>query len=555
MSATRERGRAGSPAVEPDLQPDLQPGQGSMLACLGVLAIAVRGVAWLRTAALFDDGPVFLSLAQSIVDGDGSSALRHPYHPLYPALVAGLSLLGPGLENAAAALSAAAGGAAVVAFALWLDEAFGRATAWTGGAILALHPYAVSFSCDVQSDGLYLALFLWSALFLYRAPRTGRWTDAAAAGAFSGLAYLARPEGLGLALLGALGGAVWIGRGDGRARARAVALAALLAAALVPAALYTTALRLETGAWQLTQKKSVAGLAGRSADARPAPATPLRRPGTLPRAGDRPPPRTPGERLAAASWDFYRSSVSVFRFELLPFLALGLFAARGRPGWRAVFVGGIGLAYAAVLAALALGAGYVSRRHALPPLVPLMGYAASGLVFGVGWMVSRLGLTGRAAGPARSWLAPLVIAALLAAAWGPRDLAPRRLDRLAERRAAEWLRDGDHDPGPVAAGRLRVAYYAGRPFVPLPSAPKGGMLAYLQSHAVRWVIVDESKLDAHQGLRQAKAHGLERVHRVVEAGHTASVYRVPAAPPRSRGPCGSTSRPGECGAGPPGRSP
>lgn len=510
---------------------------------LGAVAAGVRTVAWLRTAALFDDGPAYLALAQAILEGDGSSVLRHPYHPLYPAAVAAVSLLGAGLETAAAAVSVASGAATVVAFTAWLDDAFDRRTAWVGGWLLALHPWAVSFSADVQSDGLYLALFAWSALFLYRGIGRGRWPETVAGGAFSGLAYLARPEGLGLALLGGVAALCWTPGVPRAGRVRLVAGAGLVLAAAVPVALYVGALRLETGTFQLTQKKSVAGLAGLAESAQLPTSSALAMPAALPRADDRFPPRSPGERLTRAAGDLYRTSVSVFRFELLPFLVLGLAAARGRPGWRGLFVGGIAGTYFVVLAALVWSAGYVSRRHALPPLVPVFGYAASGLVLAADWASRRVRRTLEADVAAAPWAAVLAAVLLLALAWGPRDLAPRRMDRLAERRAAEWVRTSTLGPGAVAAGRPRVAYYAGRPFVPLPSSPDEGMLAYLASRDVRAVIVDDDKIGDHAGLREARDAGLVLLHRAREAGHTASVYGIA---PRS----GETPRSGEGGRGP-----
>jgi len=224
----------------------------------------------------------------------------------------------------------------------------------------------------------------------------------------------------------------------------------------------------------------------------------------------------------------------VFRFELLPLLAIGLLAARGRPGLRGIFVAGVAGAYGLVLAALVLSAGYVSRRHVLPPLLPVMGYAASGLALAAttaaAWIAERTSLGMRA----RAWVACACGAVLLAAMWGPVDWAPRRLDRLAERRAAEWLRAADLEPGAVAAGRPRVAYYAGRAFVPLPSDPSGGMLDYLRSHGARYVVVDESNLDLHRGLRETSGQGLRLIHRESGGGRTAAVFEV--VPAASAGP-------------------
>ena len=44
-------------------------------------------------------------------------------------------------------------------------------------------------------------------------------------------------------------------------------------------------------------------------------------------------------------------------------------------------------------------------------------------------------------------------------------------DLTPEREAAEWLRQTMSPAGPVAADRLRVAYYAGAPWFPLRKVP------------------------------------------------------------------------------------
>ena len=44
-----------------------------LLAALVALAAVVRLVAWQRTAALFDDGPVFIYIAQAMSEGDWSA--------------------------------------------------------------------------------------------------------------------------------------------------------------------------------------------------------------------------------------------------------------------------------------------------------------------------------------------------------------------------------------------------------------------------------------------------------------------------------------------------
>ena len=70
-----------------------------------VVAALLRVYAWLHTTAIFNDGPIFVYIAEAMRDGDWTAVLRHPYHPLYPLAVAGLGGWVADLERAAAIVS------------------------------------------------------------------------------------------------------------------------------------------------------------------------------------------------------------------------------------------------------------------------------------------------------------------------------------------------------------------------------------------------------------------------------------------------------------------
>ena len=523
-------------------------------------AVGLRLIAWWRSAALFDDGPIFIYTAEAMAAGNWASVLQHPYHPLYSA---GIWLVGAVIgnyETAGVLLSVAAGAAGVALLFGLLRDAFGPRTALIGAALLAVHPRAVRFTSDVQSDSLYMALFL-AALYLigrrlFATPSCSGARSLAlgvSAGLAIGAAYLTRPEGVGLALVcGGLGAAMLVTR---RWSWRATvgwgaAIAFGLALAMAP---YVLALRAETGEWMLSQKKSAADLvafaqhdpqraatrwAERRSHARPAPR--IVTPSTLPRADDLARPASDlsaTRRVAAALQEILGTAFSTIRYDVLLLVCLGLWACRGVPGPRAWLIGSVAAVYLIVLLALVLNAGYVSRRHVFAPLLPLLGYAAVGVpVVGrallavlqrlAGGGVAAAG-EGPGASPAPSEARPALVGmALIVLLALPADLAARRTDRLAVRQAAEWLRAQPEESGAVAAGRLRIAYYAGGRFIPLPSAPKEGMMGYLRARGARYVIVDEAKVDQHLGLRDAQGEGLRLIHRERASGRDAAVFEV-----------------------------
>jgi hypothetical protein len=231
------------------------------------------------------------------------------------------------------------------------------------------------------------------------------------------------------------------------------------------------------------------------------------------------------QQAPGAFVELFRTAGSTARAELALLLLVGLLASRGRPGLRGRFLLAITLLYGAVLLALTMNVGYVSRRHILPTLVPLLGYAALGAV----WL-GRMLVAGLGRARATAWVTPrhataavLVVMAVLGVA---KALRPDRVKDLAERRAAEWLRAQNLEPGPVAARRLRVAYYADAPYVELPERPRNWIVLELRRYGARYVIVDEEKMEIYPGLREAVPRGLRPLHQVRAGGRVASVFEV-----------------------------
>jgi 4-amino-4-deoxy-L-arabinose transferase-like glycosyltransferase len=551
-----------------------------LLGAVLLVALGARLLRFERVAVLFNDGPVFLAIAERFAAGDVAGALAHPFHPLYPAAIAlGHAVLGPlgvSLERAGAVVSALAGTGAVLALFAFTRRAFGPRVALVAAALLAVHAGAIEMSGDVQSEGLYLALFLAALAALWRALDEGRAGSAAAAGALSGLAYLTRPEGLGVAALGAGLAAFGLatGRWPGRRRV-GVAATALVAAALV-AAPYVAWLSAQEGTLALTRKKSVswvvgvpgaqgepgglatgqpgmeapkiersaatdAAAAARRAAADAAGAT--RRDATPPAADD---PRF--DALVAPPWtargagaalvDLLQTGRRALRAEMVLLLVAGVvsarFAAAGAgPGPRAGFLAAIVGLYGVLLFGLATNVGYVSSRHVLPPLVPLLAYAGLGV----------LALADRAAGRVSPERAPRRRRAVLAALVGVvaalgLGKALSRLDQrgeVAERRAAEWVRESGGPGTVVAARKRRVAYYAGAPFVQLRPKRPEGFLRYFDDHAVRFVIVNQSDVPEYVGLAPLVGAALHEVQRVEAEGETAVVYAYGAPPAAAAG--------------------
>ncbi len=514
-----------------------------VLPLLVALALAVRVGVAARTAAIFNDGPHFLRLSELFANGSWTQALADHYHPLYPILIAALSPFTSAPQLAALAVSVLAGSASVAALYVFVRRAFDAQSAWIAGVLLALHPYAASFSSDVQSEGLYFAFFLGAVAWLWRAIETAELRSAMAAGAMLGLAYLVRPEGLGLLAVAAAFALLraWQRRWPLLTSVRW--LAVVCVAAAVFAGPYVVHLRVSTGQWMLTQKKSLSELTS-SPDARlereRAPRTPAgARLQTAPTRALEPrtaslvpaavaqlvPGRISGEpRSLTALLELLRISQSALHASVAVLLGLGLYLARGRPGDRGLYLAAIVGVYAVAVYALTLNVGYLDRRHVLAPLIPLFGYVAIGLT---GVAKRLLQLRRRSPGTAAQqalavWSCVAIVALLVL----PKTFARHREERLATRRAAEWLASRSDRSGPVAAEKERTAWYAGEPFIRLVEAEPGVDPSRLYRRGARFLVVDESQLARWQKLDAAVPGTLVELHRSEAAGRTAFVYAI-----------------------------
>ena len=120
------------------------------------------------------------------------------------------------------------------------------------------------------------------------------------------------------------------------------------------------------------------------------------------------------------------------------------------------------------------------------------------------------------------------------------DFGLRRDNRVAVRVAAEWLKTQTESVEPIGAQRLRVAYYAGAPFVALPEPESEPLVAYLRERGVHHLVIDEEHASEYPELEDPERYGLQVIHRVRALGRSAAVYAMPESQrgsplPRDRG--------------------
>ena len=158
----------------------------------------------------------FTAWASRLSIADLLAALRLDSGPPLPYLLVKL-LAFSGLDPVAAAraISVAAGTAAVFIATLASRRAFGERAGWWTGALLAIHPLAVAWSCEGRAYALVLLAAAWAWERVEALSRGGH----GAAGLAAAVTLACWSHGLGLLLAGVLAASALTLRPPGRGRA------------------------------------------------------------------------------------------------------------------------------------------------------------------------------------------------------------------------------------------------------------------------------------------------------------------------------------------------
>ena len=236
--------------------------RASLPGALVALAALLRAAALVRAPVLTIDESRYLVVSHHLRHGlgytnwDGPETHVHPLHPALAAL-AGASL--ESLEARGRSVTFLASILLLVPVGLIAERLGGRLAALLALFLMAVHPWLVRASPSVQPESLYVLLVACALLILLDAvaargheaagERAG-WRFAAA-GLLFGLAYLARPEGI---LVGLLGGGIAFLQARRARTARFIEPAVFVLGRLLAAAPYLWFLRRVTGEWTLTGK-------------------------------------------------------------------------------------------------------------------------------------------------------------------------------------------------------------------------------------------------------------------------------------------------------------
>lgn len=399
----------------------------------------------------------FVTGARAIAQGNFEAWFAQHQHPLtglcvwLSGLLTGDWILGGRLFNVVI------GSLSVIPAYLLGRVLFGHWAGLCAAWFLAFHAHAARFSADVLSEPLYLFCVLWAALFglLAIQDRKRRWL--VLCGVASGLAYLTRPEGLGVALATA----GWVCcqhirslRSDWRERLTRLLTLALPCVLLV--APYMANIGGPTRKKKATEiikfrrvgsEKGVTSVPGESQ-------AELIVKGTAEVDRKRP---SAIRYYTESAYNLASKLVSACTHVLVPFVVIGLLCRRRARGSRigALYIGSVVLLYLLVLYGVRTTAGYVSRRHAFPVAIMLLTWSGAGAVVIAQWL-SRIRAFANSRAAAMRWVMA-VMAVLLVA----RTVEPQSTRNVGEAQAGLWIRHNcSGEPKVITLELSRAACYA-----------------------------------------------------------------------------------------------
>ncbi|HEX9443934.1 MAG TPA: glycosyltransferase family 39 protein [Candidatus Binatia bacterium] len=413
-----------------------------------ILTLAVRWYLFTADYTIGGDGIRYVTAGRSFWQGNWAEGLNSFYPPFFPLLIAAAYPVAGNWELAGRLWPLILGILMLWPLFAVLKRTYGPGIACVGMLVYSISPYLARFSVDVRSEVPYTFFFLLSVYFFLKGIDSAarRWFFFM--GLSAALAYLIRPEGIGLAMVGVayLAYLGWAGRAPGKIYPRA---ALLCAGFILVAAPYVVYLRWDTGGWTISRKtanvlalgithydKSLGAVRRESSD----------RVDAIGLASSR--PLVYAKKVFFDGFRTLDTYAVALHYSALPFLLIGwyvLFRSRFREAKDFPLLAFV-VFYFAVFSIF-----YPSRRFTIP-LVPIsLGWVALGFLTLVEYSRARL--------PAlkANAVAALVIA-LFSAATLPKTLKAAGEKSFA-RDAAAYL-DGKPDRPLVLSTNPQVAFYA-----------------------------------------------------------------------------------------------
>ena len=217
------------------------------------VAFCLRLYSVLMAKGIAIDGAYYGFMARDFLEGNFAKGLSQPFHPFYPLLIYLISPDTALVETAGRFLSLFFGTLTLIPLYYLVKEAVGEKEAVLAALFYSFHPYLVPHSGMFLSEATYWGLLTLS-IYLFWIGLKGRKTfELLASGAFLGMAYLTRPEGLGYLVVFLIWVVIYGGIKEGWFR-KIVLMGGLVVVFLLFFLPYVLYIHQETGRWLISKK-------------------------------------------------------------------------------------------------------------------------------------------------------------------------------------------------------------------------------------------------------------------------------------------------------------
>jgi 4-amino-4-deoxy-L-arabinose transferase-like glycosyltransferase len=176
-------------------------GERQVLLLIIILAFLIRLYMVFHTVVIANDGVIYIEMAKLLAAGNFETSLIANYPPLYPIMIWGMHHIIGDWVLAGQAVSVIFSCLLILPLYAMIRGFFNARIALLSALFVALNPYLVRFSTDVLTEAPYIFLFVTAIWLGWVALVNNRTRLLPLAGLCAGLAYLTRPEGVGVFLI------------------------------------------------------------------------------------------------------------------------------------------------------------------------------------------------------------------------------------------------------------------------------------------------------------------------------------------------------------------
>ena len=454
-----------------------------VLVLLLAIAFGLRLFLVLQPEVIHNDGTEYIRHARQILSGDWSGG-KAP--PLYPLLIAIFHFCTSNDELAGIWVSVFFGTLVVLPVFYVGKEIFNEKVGIISALFAAVHPFLYNSSGSVLTESTYHFLLATSVLFGWKAFSRSKFYNILLFSLFTTLAYLTRPEGIGFLFVFS----IWVllinpshGKRHWTRRVGIILLA--LFCFLAFASPYLIQIRKESGKWGISQKIFIS-TGSFSKEERVPPIEEIRKKREFPLLSLISDPLTALRKIGIGFFE------SLYKFQqgfhpLLFFLAIVGFIFLLKKESPSRLKGNFYLmTYLVFFFGFVFPFFWITRRYTSQMIPIAIPWAALGFLTSVEWVHKRLKW-----GILENRFKAILLILILIGFFVQGRVIHGREFRFIQKEAGLWMKDHLPREGKIMSSLPQEAFYAGLPWVHMPSGSYEEILKAARSQGVRYLVIDE----------------------------------------------------------------